>query len=46
MGARSKPACMKVGYVHNSTTLWRIWDPEFKTVKGQSEVAFDEERDS
>ena len=46
MGARSKPACMMVGYVHNSTTLWRIWDPEFKTVKSQSEVIFDEERNA
>jgi len=25
---RSKP-CMMVGYVHNSTTLCRIWDPAF-----------------
>ena len=46
MGARSKPGCMMVGYVHNSTTLWRIWDPEFKAVKSQSEVIFDEERNA
>ena len=46
MGARSKSACTMVGYVHNSTTLWRIWDPEFKTVKGQSEVIFDEEQNA
>jgi len=25
--ARSK-ACMIVGYVHDSTRLWRIWDPK------------------
>ena len=46
MGARSKPGCMMVGYVHNSTTLWRIWDPEFKAVKSQSEVIFNEERNA
>jgi len=28
MGARSK-ACMMVGYVHDTTKVWRIWDPEF-----------------
>jgi len=33
-----------VGYVHNSTTLWRIWDPENNTVKAQSDVIFDEDR--
>jgi len=26
--------------------LWRIWDPEFRRVKPQSEVVFDEERDA
>ena len=35
-----------VAYVHTSTTLWRIWDPEFKAVKSQSEVIFDEERNA
>jgi hypothetical protein len=30
-----------VGYVHDSTTLWRIWDPEHNTVKAQSDVIFD-----
>ena len=44
--AWSKPACMMIGYVHNSTTLWRTWDPEFKTVKDQSEDVFGEERNS
>ena len=37
IGAWSKPGCM-IGKVHNSTSLWRIWDPEFKAVKSQSEV--------
>ena len=27
-----------IGKVHHSTSLWRIWDPEFKAVKSQSEV--------
>ena len=43
--ARSN-ACMKVGYVHDSTTLWRIWDPEHNTVKAQSDVIFDEDRNA
>jgi len=42
---RSK-ACMMVGYVHDSTTLWRIWDPEHNTVKDQSDVIFDEDRNA
>ena len=45
LGARCK-ACMMVGYVHDSTTLWRIWDPEHNTVKAQSDVIFDEERNA
>jgi carboxylesterase type B len=44
-GARSK-AGMMVGYVHNSTTLWRIWDPEHSMVKAQSDVIFDEDRNA
>ena len=44
-GPRSKP-CMMVGYTHNSTTLWRIWDPNFQVVRAQSEVIFDEERNA
>jgi len=44
-GQRSKP-CMMVGYTHDSKTLWRLWDPEFQTVKAQSEVVFDEERNA
>jgi hypothetical protein len=38
--ARSKARIM-VGYVHDSTTLWRIWGPEHNTVKAQSDVIFD-----
>jgi len=44
-GPRSKP-CMMVGYTHDSTTLWRIWDPNFQVVRAQSEVIFDEERNA
>jgi len=39
---RSK-TCMMVGYVHDSTTLWRIWDAAFQVVRLQSDVIFDEE---
>jgi hypothetical protein len=35
-----------VGYTHDSTTLWRIWDPNFQVVRAQSEVIFDEERNA
>jgi hypothetical protein len=42
LGARST-ARMIVGYVHDSTTLWRIWDPEHNTVKAQSAVIFHED---
>ena len=44
-GPRSKP-CMMVGYLHDSETLWRIWDPEFHRVKAQPEVVIDEERNA
>jgi hypothetical protein len=33
----------RFGYTHDSTTLWRIWDPNFQVVQAQSEVIFDEE---
>jgi len=33
-----------VGYVHDSTILWRIWDPKPNTVMAQSDVIFDEDR--
>ena len=45
LGQWSKP-CMMVGYTHDSKTLWRIWNPEFQSVKTQSEVVFDEERNA
>jgi len=35
-----------VGYVHDSTTLWRIWDPAFQVVRLQSDVIFDDERNA
>jgi len=35
-----------VEYVHDSTTLWRIWDPEHNIGKDQSEVIFDEDRNA
>jgi len=41
MGARSKP-CMMLGYVHNTTKIWRIWDPEQRKVVNCSDVEFDE----
>ena len=41
MGARSKP-CMMLGYVHNTTKIWRIWDPEQRKVVNSSDVEFDE----
>jgi len=43
MGARCK-ACMMVGYVHDTTKIWRIWDPEFKKVVQCSDVKFYEGR--
>jgi len=44
-GPRSKQ-CMMVGYVHDSTTLWRIWHPAFQVVRSQSDVIYDEERNA
>ena len=35
---------MMVGFVHNSTTTWRVWDPEHQTERTQSDVIFDEAR--
>jgi len=43
--ARSK-YCVMVGYVHDLTTLWRIWDPAFRVVRSQSDVIFDKERNA
>ena len=35
-----------VGYVHDSTTTWKVWNPEFNAVRTQSDVIFDEERNA
>jgi len=35
-----------IGYLHDSTTLWRIWDLAFQIVRSQSNVIFDEERNT
>ena len=32
--------------MHDSTTTWRIWDPEFKKVNSQSDDMFDDERNA
>ena len=40
MGVRSKP-CMMLGYVHNTTKIWRLWDPEQRKVVNCSDVEFD-----
>ena len=41
MGSRSKK-CMILGYVHNSTKIWKLWDPEQMKVTQCSEVKFNE----
>ena len=43
-GVKSRLGCMMVGYVHGSTTTWRVWDPEHQTVRTQSDVIFNEAR--
>jgi len=35
-----------VVYVHDSSTLRRIWDPAFRVVRSQSDVILDEERNA
>jgi hypothetical protein len=42
---RRKPRMM-VGYMHDSTTLWRIWDRAFQALRSQSDVIFNEERNA
>jgi hypothetical protein len=42
LGDRSKP-CMMVGYVHHTTKLWKLYDPESRQVIHASDVDFDEE---
>jgi hypothetical protein len=46
LGPRSKSGCMIVGYIHDSTTTWSIWDPDFKTTRTQSDVIFNKERNA
>jgi len=41
MRARSKK-CMMLGYVHNTTKIWKLWDQEQMKVKYCSDVKFDE----
>jgi len=41
MGARAK-ACMMFGYVHDTTKIWQIWDPDFGKAINCSDVYFDE----
>jgi len=41
MEARSKK-CMMLGYVHNTTKIWKLWDPEQMKVTQCSDVKFDE----
>jgi len=41
MGARSKK-CMMLGYVHNTTKIWKLWDPEQMKVTQCSDVKFNE----
>jgi hypothetical protein len=42
LGERSRK-CMMVGYVHHTTKLWKLYDPEFKKVLHCSDVEFDED---
>ena len=35
-----------VGYAHDSTTMWRVWDPQFQVVRQQSDAIFDEVRNA
>jgi len=35
-----------VGYTHESTTFWRIWEPDIHMVRSQSEVIFDKEQNA
>jgi hypothetical protein len=41
MGARSRK-CMMLGYVHSTTKIWKLWDPEQMKVTQCSDVKFDE----
>ena len=41
MGTRAK-ACMMLGYVHDTTKIWHIWDPNFGKAVNCSDLYFDE----
>jgi hypothetical protein len=41
MGARAK-TCMMLGYVHDTTKIWRIWNPDFGKAVNCSDIYFDE----
>jgi len=41
MGAHAK-ACMMLGYVHDTTKIWRIWNPDFGKAVNCSDLYFDE----
>ena len=42
---RSKSGCMMVSYIHDSTTTWKVWDPEFNVIRIQSDVVFDSDEE-
>jgi hypothetical protein len=33
-----------IGYVHNTSKIWRLWDPKFRRIICSSDVVFDESR--
>ena len=41
-GSRSRE-CIMLGYVHDSTTIWRLWDPIEKRIIQASNVIFEED---
>jgi hypothetical protein len=41
IGAHTK-SCMMLGYVHDTTTIWQIWDPDFGKAVNCSDLYFDE----
>ncbi len=38
--------CVMLGYVHNTTKLWRVWDPVQRSIVNAANVVFDEENAS
>lgn len=45
LGARSKPA-MFLGYVHNTTKIWRVWDFDFRRAVNVSSALFREDQNA